>query len=126
MPKTKEITNEESIVGLYREHLRLVKPEDTDLIKDLQGDDLVNFYKFCHETFHNPFFGRILNGFILEQCLKTGQSGMTEDHYKNGRLSIAGMKTLEEFYSRAASQYDRLTAKEEAFDPQKAFNQAKV
>ena len=125
MPK-KEITNEESIVGLYREHLRLVKPEDVNLIKDLDGDDLTNFYKFCHQTFHNPFFGRILNGFILEQCLKTGQSGMTEEQYKNGRLSIAGMKTLEEFYARAALQYDRLTAKEEDFDPAKAFNPAKV
>ena len=125
MPK-KEITNEESIVGLYREHLRLVKPEDVELIKDLQGDDLTSFYKFCHQTFHNPFFGRILNGFILEQCLKTGQSGMTEEQYKNGRLSIAGMKTLEEFYARAALQYDRLTAKEEDFDPAKAFNPAKV
>ena len=125
MPK-KEITNEESIVGLYREHLRLVKPEDVELIKDLQGDDLTSFYKFCHQTFHNPFFGRILNGFILEQCLKTGQSGMTEEQYKNGRLSIAGMKTLEEFYARAALQYDRLTAKAEKFDPSASFSPAKV
>ena len=125
MPK-KEITNEESIVGLYREHLRLVKPEDVELIKDLQGDDLTSFYKFCHQTFHNPFFGRILNGFILEQCLKTGQSGMTEEQYKNGRLSIAGMKMLEEFYAKAALQYDRLTAKAEEFDPSASFSPAKV
>ena len=70
----KKITNEEDIVGLYREHLKLVKPEDINLIKDLEGDELTSFYKFCHQTFHNPFFGRILNGFILEQCLKTGQN----------------------------------------------------
>jgi len=119
-------TNEENIVGLYREHLKLVNPESVNLIKDLEGEELSRFYKFCHETFHNPFFGRILNGFILEQCLKTGQSGMTEEQYKNGRLSIAGMKTLEEFYAKAALQYDKMTAKEEDFDPQKAFNPAKV
>src|ERR1035441_7379616 len=122
MPKT----NEENIVALYREHLRLVKPEDVELIKDLEGEELASFLKFCHQTFHNPFFGRILNGFILEQCLKTGQSGTTEEHYKNGRLSIAGMKTLEEFYARAALEYDRLTAKEEDFDSAKAFSPAKV
>jgi hypothetical protein len=122
----KKITNEEDIVGLYREHLKLVKPEDINLIKDLEGDELTSFYKFCHQTFHNPFFGRILNGFILEQCLKTGQNGTTEEHYKNGRLSIAGMKMLEEFYAKAALQYDRLTAKAEDFDPSASFSPQKI
>ena len=125
MPVKKD-KNEDDIVGLYREHLKLVKPEDINLIKDLEGDELTSFYKFSHQTFHNPYFGRILNGFILEQCLKTGQHGMTEEQYKNGRLSIAGMKMLEEFYAKAALQYDRLTAKAEEFDPSASFSPAKV
>jgi hypothetical protein len=126
MPKTKATLNEENIVALYREHLKLVNSESVDLIKDLEGEELSRFYKFCHETFHNPFFGRILNGFILEQCLKTGKDGVTEEHYKNGRLSVAGMKMLEDFYARAALEYDKMTAKQEDFDPSASFSPAKI
>jgi|SRR6185503_1776370 len=125
MPK-KQLTNEETITALYREHLRLVNPADPEISKDFEGDELRNFYKFCHTTFHNPFFGKIVNGFILEQCIKTAKDGMTEDHYKNGRLSIIGIKLLEEFFGKAAAEFDKLNQPEEPFDSGASFSQAKV
>jgi hypothetical protein len=124
MPKI--LKNNEEVVKLYREFLKLVDPYDANITRDLEGEELKDFYKYCHETFHNPFFGKIINGFIMEQCLKTANQGLTPEQQTNGKLSINGIMTLENFFARAANEYDKLTAKGEEFDPQKAFNPAKI
>ena len=125
MPKNIK-NNDEEIVKLYREFLKLVDPYDVNITRDFEGEELKDFYKFCHETFHSPFFKKIITGFIMEQCLKTANQGITPEHQSNGRLSINGIMTIENFFARAANEYDKLTAKQEDFNPQASFNQAKI
>lgn len=125
MPK-KPITNDEAIVSLYRELTRTLDPKDLKAADDLQGDDLKNFRKFCHTTFNNPYFDRIIKGFIFAQCMLTAEKGITADHYWNGKLTVNGVKALEEYIARQASLFEQMMQQEPGFDPQASFSPAKV
>lgn len=126
-PKKKlEPTNEENIFSLYREILKTVDLKDLKMADQLQGDDLKAFCKFCHEVFNDPLFTMIVKGFIYAQCMLTAEQGITADHYWNGKLTVNGIKTIEQYFAKYASQYDQMTAKEEEFDPNRPFSPAKI
>lgn len=122
-----ELTNDQATVGLYREFLKVVDPKDLKIAEALQGDEHRDFCKFAHETFHNPFFDKIVKGFIFASVMLTAEKGITADHYWNSKLTINGIKSMEEYFARYASIYEaQYLSKEPDFDKNASFSPAKV
>lgn len=127
MPKKPTLTNDEGIVKLYREFLKLVDPQELTIADNLEGDELRDFLKFCHQTFHHQYFDRIVKGFIFDQVWMTAQAGITPEQYMNGKLMLAGIFALQEYLGKKALKYqvDHMTPAGD-FDPTKSFEPAKI
>ncbi len=128
MPKKKvELTNDEATVKLYREFLKVIDPAELKIAENLSGDELRDFCKFCNEVFTNPFFDKIVKGFIFASVMLTAERGITAEHYLNSKFTINGVKAMEEYFARYSSIYERdYLSPQEAFDPQASFTKARV
>lgn len=127
MARKTEVTNNEAIVKLYRELLKVVDVPDKNFIDNMEGDSLRDFQKFCHEVYHNKFFKEIFDRFVFIQCMCTADNAVTPEQIMNGKLMVAGFETIRGFFKECSNQYqvEHLTPKGN-FDPYKSFEPGKV
>lgn len=129
MPTSKksELTNDEAVIKLYREFLKVVDPAELKIAEDLEGDDYRDFCKFCFETCQSPYFGKIVKGFIFASAMLTAEKGITAEHYLNSKMTINGIKSMEEYFARYAGIYQqKYLHKTPDFNPHSSFSPAEV
>lgn len=125
MPK-KAPTNQENIITLYRECLKLVDIPEINFTEKLTGDELRDFKKFCYEVYHNKYFKQVIELIVFIQCKLTADKSTTAEEYYNGKLSVNTAVGFQSFFELYANKYKvEHLAPEQKFDPQKSFEQVK-
>lgn len=113
--------NAEAVNALYRGLLSTVNLTDVKIADKFEGQERINFCRFCHEMYHNPYFDVVIKGFIYAQVMLTSEHGTNHETFNNGKMIIAGIKLMEEYFAKFAYEYDLITAQNPNFDPTKPF-----
>jgi hypothetical protein len=111
----------------FQEILKVVDVSDVKFVEFLEGDERRDFCKFCHETFHSPFYAQVIKCFLWAQVMKTADGAVTHDEFWGGKMMCQGIKTIDDFFLKYAKVYDvEFTGSREKFDPSAPFSKVKI
>lgn len=123
--KKKQFDKEEyqsDVLDLLRKILDGLQLKNIDFDKKLEGQERINFLKFCDQTFQNPFFEQIIANVVYPSLMMAAKVAENYDIVTFNRSTANGASLVREFFQIRSKQYqiEYLTPKEQ-IDPQKSF-----
>jgi hypothetical protein len=110
------------VMDMFREVLQGVQLANIILPESLEGENRRDFAKFCHETYHNPFFGQIIKALYLPSIEFAAKQAPDYDVVSFNRATCNGISLVEEFFLKWANVFDiEFSGKADKFDPNLPF-----
>src|SRR5258708_4695989 len=90
------VSNDQAMNNLYRSLLGTMTLRDVKIADKFEGQERLDFCRFCHEMYHNQYFDVIVKGFVYAQVMLTAEKGTNPETFNNGKMIVAGIKLMEE------------------------------
>lgn len=117
-----KVAYQSKVMDMFREILQGVQLSNIILPESLEGESRRDFAKFCHETYHNPFFGQIIKALYLPSIEFAAKQAPDYDVVSFNRATCNGISLVEELFLKWANIYDvEFSGKEDKFDPNLPF-----
>lgn len=123
--KTQDLRKEylqKRIRDLFREIIGGLTLSEVVLPEKLEGQERINFAKYCHETYHSQYFKQILEALYFPQIMHIGTKALDIEEMTFNRATANGIMLVAEMYQKWANIYDEEFSpdqKNQKFDPNK-------
>lgn len=108
---------------------KIVGAPTLDDMKDydrLQGQERIDFLKYCSGVYRDKHFEEICKSLIFECVLNAGLEARNFDEVLVNRATANGVKTIQDFFAKYNKLYiDEFEKEPEVFDERRAFEPLK-
>lgn len=114
---------QQKVLELFREIIGGVKLSDITLPESLEGQDRLDFARFCHETYNNRFFKQVLETLYYPQIMHAGTQAPNYDEVTFNRATGNGIMLVGEMFQKWSNIYDEDYSSDPRpkFDANKSF-----
>lgn len=119
--------HQKEVLNAFRHLLKGVTTEDIAFEERLTGDERRDFARFCHETYNNEFFEKIISNLYFPQIMFSIQQAENYEEVTFGRATCNGIQLVRDFFAKYARVYEVEYLKDkDEFDANRSFESVGV